>query len=135
MGVQMERSTEVESFIEEMYALMRDGDGKGCADLLHDEVTIFIGTDADEWWDTPAMSKAAFQEQLESTGGFDITAGGPVGYAEGDVGWAADQPTMRIGDQSVPMRMTNVMRRVDGDWRVVQGHLSVAANINQDLFG
>jgi hypothetical protein len=131
----MERSTEVESFIDEMYALMRDGNGSGCADLLDDEVTIFIGTDADEWWDTPAMSKAAFQEQLESTGGFDITAGAPVGHAVGAIGWAADRPTMRIGDQSVPMRMTAVLRRVDGTWRIVQGHLSVAANINQDLFG
>ena len=81
------------------------------------------------------MSKAAFREQLESTGGFDIAAGGPVGYAEGAVGWAADQPTMGIGEQRVPMRMTCVLRRVDGNWRIVQGHLSVAANINQDLFG
>lgn len=120
----MERSTEVESFVGEMYALMRDGDAKGCAELLDDEVTIFIGTDADEWWDTPAASKAAFQEQLESTGGFDITAGGPIGYA--DEG---------IGDQRVPMRMTTVLRRADGKWRIVQGHLSVAANINQDLLG
>lgn len=130
----MERSTEVESFIGEMYAKMRDGDGQGCAELLDDEVTIFIGTDADEWWDTPATSKAAFQEQLDSTGGFDIAAGGPIGYAEGAIGWAADQPMMTIGDQSVPMRMTAVLHRVDGDWRIVQGHLSVAANINQDLF-
>lgn len=134
-GFEMDRSTEVESFIEEMYALMRDGNGKACADLLDDEVTIFVGTDADEWWDTPAVSKAAFQEQLESTGGFAIAAGGPVGYADGDVGWAADQPTMRIGDQSVPMRMTIVMRRVDGNWHIVQGHLSVAADINEGLFG
>ncbi len=131
----MERSTEVESFIEEMYALMRDGNGKGCAALLDDEVTIFVGTDADEWWDTPAVSKAAFQEQLESTGGFDITSGGPVGHAQGDIGWVADQPTMRIGDQSVPMRMTTVLRSVNGNWRIVQGHLSVATNINEDLFG
>lgn len=131
----MERSTEVESFIEEMYALMRDGNGKGCAALLDDEVTIFVGTDADEWWDTPAVSKAAFQEQLESTGGFDITSGGPVGHAQGDIGWVADQPTMRIGDHSVPMRMTTVLRSVNGNWRIVQGHLSVATNINEDLFG
>lgn len=131
----MERSTEVESFIGDMYALMRDGNGKGCAELLDDEVTIFIGTDAEEWWDTPAMSKAAFQEQLESTGGFDITAGVPIGHVEGAIGWAADQPTMTIGDQRVPMRMTAVLRRVDGNWRIVQGHMSVAASINQDLFG
>lgn len=28
-----------------------------------------------------------------------------------------------------------VMSRVKGNWRIVQGHLSVAANINDDLFG
>jgi hypothetical protein len=31
--------------------------------------------------------------------------------------------------------MTSVIRRVDGNWRIVQGHISVAANLNQDLFG
>ena len=130
----MERSTDVESFTEGMYAMMRAGDGAGAAALLDDEVTIFVGTDAEEWWDTPAVSKAAFREQLDATGGFEITAGGPVAYSDGDVGWVADQPTMRIGEHEVPMRMTCVVRRVDGQWRVVQGHLSIAANINQDLF-
>lgn len=31
------------------------------------------------------------------------------------------------------MRMTTVLRHVDGNWGIVQGHLSGAANINQDL--
>jgi hypothetical protein len=42
---------------------------------------------------------------------------------------------MRMGDQSVPMRMTAVVRRVESTWRIVQGRVSVAAHINQDLFG
>ena len=130
----MERSTEVEAFTRDFYALMQKGDGAGAAALLTDDTALFIGTDGDEWWDTPEAGKKAFKEQLEATGGFDIHANDPVGHAIGDVGWVADRPTMRIGDQDMPMRMTCVLRRVDGSWRVAQGHLSVAADINNDLF-
>ena len=34
---------------------------------------------------------------------------------------------MRIGGQCVPGRMTNVLRRVDNDTRIVRGHLSVVS--------
>lgn len=130
----MERSTDVEAFAERMYELMRAGDGDTLAALIADEGALFVGTDAEEWWDTPEASKAAFREQMEASGGFDIHAGGVVGYVDGDVGWLADQPVMRIGEHEMTMRMTGVVRR-DGDgWAIVQGHLSVAASVNDDLF-
>jgi hypothetical protein len=34
----MERSTEIESFTDDMYALMRDGNGKGCAELENEDL-------------------------------------------------------------------------------------------------
>ena len=78
----------------------------------------------------------AFREQLEAAGGFDILDENPTGYSEGDVGWFADQLSMRLPDDTVvPLRHTGVLRRVDGEWLFIQSHLSVGANINETLFG
>jgi ketosteroid isomerase-like protein len=132
----MERSAEVESFVEEMYARMRSGDGDAAGDLVADDAgVLFVGTDGDEWWETPDAVKAAFREQLEATGGFDIASGAIVAHADGDVGWFGDQPTMGMPDGSrVTMRMTGVVCRRDGAWTCVQGHLSVPADVNETLF-
>lgn len=132
----MQRSADIEAQVNRMYDLMRAGDGDAAAQLIADgEGVIFVGTDADEWWNSTDAARAAFREQLEATGGFDIEPGDPRGYAEGNVGWFDDQPNMRLPDGTVvPMRMTGVVRRSDGTWVVVQGHLSVAASINERLF-
>ncbi len=124
----MQRSDEVEALLKTMYDLMRAGDGDAAAQLIADgDGVLFVGTDA---------ARGAFREQLEATGGFDIDPGDLRGYAEGDVGWFNDQPTMRLPDGTVvPMRMTGVAQRSDSTWVVVQGHLSVAASINETLFG
>ncbi len=133
----MQRSDEVEALLKTMYDLMRAGDGDAAAQLIADgDGVLFVGTDADEWWNSTDAARGAFREQLEATGGFDIDPGDLRGYAEGDVGWFNDQPTMRLPDGTVvPMRMTGVAQRSDSTWVVVQGHLSVAASINETLFG
>ena len=131
----MERSADVASFVEEMYTRMRSGDGDAAAALVADESVLFVGTDGDEWWATPDAVKTAFREQLEATGGFDITAGDIVAYASGDIGWFGDQPTMGLPDGStVTMRMTGVVHKRNGAWTCVQGHLSVPADVNDTLF-
>jgi hypothetical protein len=98
---------------------------------------LLVGTDSGEWWDNTDDARAALREQLgASGGGFDIDPGEMRGYAEGDVGWFDDQPTMRLPDGTVlRMRMTGVAQRSDSTWVVVQAHLSVAASINETLFG
>jgi hypothetical protein len=136
VGGLMERSSEIEQFVRDFYSLMRQGDGPGAsAQVADDEGVVFVGTDAEEWWDTTAKARAAFAEQMEASGGFDIINEDPRGYRDGDVGWFADQPSMRLPDGNVmPMRMTGVVRLVDGQWRVVQGHLSTPASVNPELF-
>jgi hypothetical protein len=133
----MQRSDEVEALLKRLYELMRAGDGDRAVQLIADgDGVIFVGTDADEWWNSTSAARAALREQLEATGGFDIEPGDVRGYADGDVGWYDDQPTMRLPDGTVvPMRLTGVARRSGDSWVVVQGHLSVAASINETLFG
>jgi hypothetical protein len=133
----MKRSGEIEAFLESMYDLMRAGDGEAAARLIAGGTDVlFVGTDADEWWNSSDAARAAFREQLEATGGFDIEPGELRGYDDGDIGWFDDQPKMRMPDGTiVPMRLTGVVRRSNGGWALVQGHLSVAASINESLFG
>ena len=132
----MERSQAVEGVVRQMYELMRAGDGAAASALITDEDgALFVGTDAEEWWDDTAAIRGAMQQQLEATGGFDFVDMDPRGYRSGDVGWFGDQPSMRFPDGStVPMRMTGVAQLVDGSWQIVQAHLSVAASVNQQLF-
>jgi ketosteroid isomerase-like protein len=129
------RSSEVESFVAEMYERMRAGDGDGAAEMVADDGVLFVGTDTEEWWETTETVRAAFREQLEATGGFDISAGDVVAFADGDVGWFGDRPTMGMPDgSSMTMRMTGVVRKAGDRWVCVQGHLSVPADVNETLF-
>lgn len=133
----MVRSSDVEALLRGMYDSFRAGDGEAVVRLIAAGAdTLFVGTDADEWWSGSEAVKAAAREQLEATGGFPIEPGDLRGYAEGDVGWFDDQPAMRMSDGTVvPMRMTGVARRSGGRWEIVQGHLSVAGSVNDALFG
>jgi len=66
----------------------------------------------------------------------DISAGGVHAHAIGDVGWFDDRPTMRLPDGTeLPLRLSGVAARVDGEWRVVQLHLSTATAVNEALSG
>lgn len=50
----------------------------------------------------------------------------PRAYEEGSLGWAVDEPRFVFPDGSrLPARLTGVLRREDGDWKVVHPHFSV----------
>jgi hypothetical protein len=133
----MERAGEVEQLVERMYEQMRAGDGEAAGGLIADGAGVLvIGTDADEWWDSSAVARQAMREQHEAAGAFDIRAGGVRAQVRGDVGWFDDRPTMRLPDGTeMVMRVSGVATRADGDWRIVQLHVSVAASVNEALFG
>ncbi len=120
-----------------MYELMRGADADSLIELIDEDGVVFVGTDAEEWWeDDPAALHAAIRDQLEATGGFDIVDEDPTGYSDGDIGWYSDDGSLRLPDGTVvPMRQTGVLRRVGGQWKFVQSHASVPADINQRLFG
>jgi ketosteroid isomerase-like protein len=48
-------------------------------------------------------------------------------WADGDWAWAVDSPAFLLpGGGRLPTRLTAVLARRDGEWRVVHGHFSVA---------
>jgi hypothetical protein len=133
----MERSSDVEQALRALTAAMTAGDGAGVEKLLSTQSMRMVGSDPAEYWGPEAGEvKAKLLAQVEAFGGqLAFEVGSPEGYAEGDVGWVADQLTLRMPDgNAMPLRFTGVVHREDGDWRFVQGHLSIGVS-NEEAIG
>jgi SnoaL-like domain len=119
----MAPSAEVRDTMLEFYRRMVDGEAQAANDLIsRDPTMIFIGS-AGEWVDDQDALRSGTQVDTEG-----LEAGpNPVGYANGDVGWLADQPQWVFADGSrAQMRMSAVLQREEPGWRIVHAHLSVA---------
>ncbi|MGH8907603.1 MAG: nuclear transport factor 2 family protein [Egibacteraceae bacterium] len=131
----MERCAEIEQLTRQIYDGMRHGDPDAVLGLIADaDGIVWIGTDPKEWWTDYNALARAFHGQLEATGGFDIV-GDPRGYREGDVGWVADQASIRLPDGTeILIRLTAVAHREAGVWRFVQCHASIGVP-NEEALG
>ena len=124
----MAPSVEVRDTVLEFYRRMLAGEAEAANDLItRDPAMIFIGS-AGEWVDDQATLRSGTQVDAEG-----LEAGpNPVGYANGDVGWFADQPEWVFADGSrAQMRMSAVLQREPVGWRIVHAHLSVAVPDNE----
>jgi hypothetical protein len=124
----MAPSTEVRDTVLELYRRMLAGESDAANELIsRDPALIFIGS-AGEWVDDQATLRGGTQ-----VAGEGLQPGpNPVGYANGDVGWFADQPTWLFADgTSAQMRMSAVLQREAVGWRVVHIHMSVAVPDNE----
>lgn len=119
----MAPSAEIRDTMLELYRRMLAGEADAANDLIsRDPAMIFIGS-AGEWVDDQDVLRSGTQVETEG-----LEAGpNPVGYANGDVGWFADQPQWIFADGSrAEMRMSAVLQREEPGWRIVHVHLSVA---------
>jgi hypothetical protein len=124
----MSPSTEVRDTVLEMYRHMLAGEAEEANDLIsRDPAMIFIGS-AGEWVDDQIALRSGTQEPGEG-----LEPGpNPVGYANGDVGWFADQPSWLFADGSrAEMRLSAVLQREAPGWRIVHVHMSVAVPDNE----
>jgi hypothetical protein len=124
----MTPSTEIRDTVLEMYRRMLAGESDAANDLIsRDPALIFIGS-AGEWIDDQATLRSGTQEPGEG-----LEPGpNPVGFANGDVGWFADQPTWLFADGTrAEMRLTAVLQREPVGWRIVNVHMSVAVPDDQ----
>src|SRR3954470_13877776 len=103
----MERSQGLSDAVVEFYTAMSKGDMGLLNELVSSEApVVMIGSDPAEWWDTRDRVMAVMRAQLTEMGGPTVEPGEPVAYEQGDVGWAADRPVIRIGDDvSVEARL------------------------------
>jgi len=122
----MSDAENVKSFIERFYQQIAEADGSVLDSVLsHDDGALMIGTDPNEWWSGFETIRRVWGAQLAEMQGFKIVSGSLVASAEGDVGWFADTPKLILPDGGeAPFRITGVVRRENGDWKLVQGHAS-----------
>ena len=124
----MARSTQVRDTMLEMYAHMLAGESDEANELIsRDPALVFIGS-AGEWIDDQDALRAGKQVPGEGL----VAGPNPIGYANGDVGWFADQPSWHFADgTSAEMRLTAVLQHEDPGWRIVNVHMSVAVPDDQ----
>jgi hypothetical protein len=119
----MAPSTEIRDTMLEFYRRQLDGESDAANDLIsRDPGLVFIGS-AGEWVDDQDTLRSGTQEPGEGL----VPGPSPVAYADGDMGFFADQPTWLFADGSkVEMRLSSVLRRESPGWRIVHVHMSVS---------
>ncbi len=94
---------------------------------------ICLGTAPGDWWtDVESLTQVVRAQQEAGVG---VSAGEPIAYQEGEVGWAVDRGLrFRVGDEEIPFRVSAVYHREDGEWRMVHFHCSVGVS-DEDVMG
>lgn len=118
----MQRSEGVAQAIQRMYDAFTANDLGAFTDLITEEDdTLAIGTAPHEWH----VGRAKWLQEFGMPG-IQLRGGDIVAWEEGSIGWLADRPTFVLPDGSeLQVRMTCVLRKERGDWRLVQLHASI----------
>lgn len=120
----MHASDEVREAVSRFYERLSSGDVEGSADTIDaDPEACVIGTQR------VGSGRAAWLESLRENAALGVVfEAGPIrAWAEGDMGFALDEPTIVLPDGvRVPTRMTAVLRRSGGVFRHVHQHYSFA---------
>lgn len=132
----MKRSSELEDLTRQLYNAVSSADAEFFERYLsRSESCVVIGTAPDEWWDDYAAALDPIRRQMRSIGdAVELLPGDVRAYREGEVGWVADQPTLKIGSVAALCRHTSVFVRQAGEWRIVQHHFSIGVS-NDKVFG
>src|SRR5579863_2865730 len=119
-----ERAPEIEELLRERARSTEDDPGSMLS--THPCLTS-IGTDASEWMAGDQQQVAeAIREDTGPGGqiqGFDIDE--VTAWREGSVAWTATRGWFVLADGRVPVRATGVLLEEDGEWKAVQGHISI----------
>ncbi len=131
----MERSDELRDVIlASVEAAARQDTSQIDRYISRHEGALSIGTDPNEWTEGGEQVAEEFkQETQDSTDKFSL--GEVEAFVEGTVGWASSRPVWTLEDgREIPARWTGVFHREDGEWKLVQAHVSVGVP-NEELFG
>ena len=125
---------EVRKVFDEMLEAQNAGDAGRLRSMLSERPdAVHIGTDAEEWWTSTQVVDA-----VAAAGGGDgirAVADDIDIHVQGDVAWAEGRGRFTsAGGGERPVRMTCVLIRENGQWKVVQSHASIGVP-NADIFG
>ena len=123
----VERSPELEQVMRDIIDAMERSDIEWVErHQSHDDCVVGIGSDPSEWATGFDETLRLWRESMPDAtlqvhaGLDDVEA-----FREGDVGWAAGRGWFDVEGRRVPVRMTAVLHREDGDWKIVQTHASI----------
>jgi ketosteroid isomerase-like protein len=116
------RATEVEQVVRAWLGDKQAARAANIEQRLADyDGALAIGTERDEWW----SGSEAFRSAHVSGGEFSATIEDLEAHREGQVAWAAARAVIDTGGpERLVIRLTLVLVRDDGAWRIVQSHAS-----------
>ena len=125
----MEPSPELQQRVQDLYRAM-SGMGADAVEAFYSlaEGSVFIGTDAEEYWTDSRQHNADVRPFFD--GSVDTYTWKPrnvLALREGAVGWTVDRPVVITPEGAeLPARVTLVWCLEDDNvWRVVHSHASV----------
>jgi ketosteroid isomerase-like protein len=123
----MRESTAVCDGVRQFYAAFSSHDPETFASAIAECPGISVIGSAPEEGHDDRDAWISTYERFVPTVGLRLEGGDEIrGWEEGSVGFAVDRPRFVMTDGSfVPTRLTGVLRREDGDWKVVHLHFSV----------
>jgi len=129
----MEASEEICRVIERWLAAARDNDAETFVGKVSTHPgALIVGSADEEWWHR--KDEAVWRRQLDEAGGFPFGWGEIEAWEEGSVGWAAAQVTLNTAEAIHPFRATWVLHLEQGEWKIVQLHLS-GSRSNVEILG
>ena len=126
MTQDLSRSPDLATLMRAVYAAMEAGDPEAVEALYSlAPGTVFIGSDASEYWTDSAQHNANVRHYWQPAA-LRITPGEITASVAGGIGFSVDRPTFTVGGANLGLRITLVWHREgDGRWRVVHSHASV----------
>lgn len=131
MGNALEPSLELREQVIALYGAMSSGDADSVESFYSHEVgSVFIGTDAREFWTDSRQHNADVRHFFDGSHGTSIWSAGEVlAFVDDVIGWSVDRPVVRFSDGSaLQIRVTLIWRNENGRWRVVHSHASVGGD-------
>jgi SnoaL-like protein len=126
----MNASVDLKNAMLRLYESMTSGNVSAIQRLFSRQSGVTaIGTDPNEWWADYETIVRVHKAQFQEMGGIQIKAGELNAFVEGTVGWVAGRPTLRLPNgQEMTFRETTVFHKEDGEWKIVQHHVSIGVS-------
>lgn len=123
----MEPSEEIQRVVERWLAAVDTGDRDAMSARLSDHPGfVTIGTDAREWFEGANASAVLKRQMREGNAiGTRMTCEAISAWEEGSCGWASAKLRAEWNGVVYDVRLTCVLHLERGDWKIVQGHMSL----------
>jgi len=130
---------EVKATLQQLYTASANADIETIDQLFSDDTgTLILGSDPTEvivgheaavqfWAGLFQFLKA---QGYPNNGGLKmVSAGGPIQVdSAGSVAWVADMAEFQFAGGNTPFRLTAVMHREQGKWKIIQLHFSIGVS-------